>query len=195
VGDLGAAAAAIDAANAEDPTNVVVDGEARPLALAHGTLAVEWLLHLDPDASAAQQLAARAHHLRRWQSPRGDFPAGRAGYLRWRTAAKRRHAEELGDILGAAGFTADEVARAQQLIRKEGLGTDPAAQAHEDAACLAFLATQLDAVAAQLGDEKTVEVLAKTARKMSAAGLAAAGRLALTARGAAILRAALDGRT
>lgn len=195
MGDLAAAAAAIDAANAEDPTTVVVDGEAQPLALAHGTLAVEWLVQLDPGASAAQQLAARAHHLRRWQSPRADFPAGRAGYLRWRAAAKRRHAEELGTILDAAGFTADEVARAQQLIRKEGLGTDPAAQAHEDAACLAFVATQLDAVAEQLGDEKTVEVLAKTARKMSAAGLAAAGGVALSARGSALLRAALDGRT
>jgi hypothetical protein len=98
-------------------------------------------------------------------------------------------------ILGAAGFGPDDVARAQQLIRKEGLGTDPAAQAHEDAACLAFLETQLDGVADQLGDEKAIDVLAKSARKMSAAGLAASADVRLSERGAALLRAALDGRT
>ena len=194
-GDLAAAASAIDAANAEDPTTVVVDGVPAPLALAHGTLAVDWLLRLDPDASPAQLLAARAHHLRRWESPRADYPDGRAGYLRWRADAKRRHADEVAAILDAAGFGDDDVARVQQLIRKEGLGTDPAAQAHEDAACLAFLGTQLDAVAARLGDEKTIEVLAKTARKMSAAGLAAAGEVTLTVRGSALLHAALGGRT
>ena len=190
-GDLAAAVAAIDAANAGDPTTVVDDGDTRPLALAHGVLAADWVLRLDPGASAAQQLAARAHHLRRWESPRSAYPDGRAGYLRWRTAAKQRHADELAAILGAAGFGDDDVARAQQLIRKEGLGTDPAAQTHEDAACLAFLTTQLDAVADQLGDDKTVAVLAKTARKMSPAGLAAAGGIPLSARGSALLRAAL----
>ena len=164
-------------------------------ALVHGTLAVAWLLRLDPGATPAQQLAARAHHLRRWESPRSAYPEGRAGYLRWRTAAKQRHAEEVATILGAAGFGPDDVARAQQLIRKEGLGTDPAAQAHEDAACLAFLETQVDGVADQLGDEKAIDVLAKSARKMSAAGLAAAADARLSDRGAALLRAALDGRT
>lgn len=194
-GDLAAAVAAIDAANADDPTTVVVDGAPRPLALAHGELAATWVLRLDPGATAAQQVAARAHHLRRWESPRSAYPEGRAGYLRWRTAAKRRHADELAAILVAAGFGEDDVARAQQLIRKEGLGTDPAVQVHEDAACLAFLATQLDAVAGQLGDAKTVEVLAKTARKMSPAGLAAAGGMPLSAKGAALLHAALVDRT
>ena len=194
-GDLAAAAAAIDAVNADDPTTVVVDGEPRPLALEHGRLAVAWLLQLHPGASPAQQLAARAHHLRRWAHPRSDHPEGRAGYLRWRTAAKKRHAEELAAILDAAGFDPDDVARAQQLIRKEGLGTDPAAQAHEDAVCLAFLDTQLDGLADQLGDEKAIDVLAKTARKMSPAALAAAGGARLSARGAALLHAAVGGRT
>ena len=52
---------------------------------------------------------------------------------------------------------------------------DPAAQVHEDAACLVFLETQLDQLIDQMGDDRVVEVLVKTAAKMSPAGLAAAG--------------------
>lgn len=193
-GDLAGAAAAIDAANADDPTLVEVDGAPRPLAQAHGALAVEWLLRLHPGADAEQQLAARAHHLRRWASPRSEHPEGRAGYLRWRTAAKKRHAEEVAAILEAHGFDAGSIDRVQRLVRKEGLGTDPAAQAHEDAACLAFLDTQLDAVADDLGEERTLAVLRKTAAKMSPAALAAAADARLSPRGRALLRDALGGR-
>lgn len=192
-GDLAAAEAAIDAVNAADPTLVDHEGRRSPLALVHGTLAVEWLLRLDPAATDAQRVAARAHHLRRWAWPRSDYPEGRAGYLRWRKDAKDRHAEEVAGILTTAGFDAADVERVQSLIRKVGLGTDPQVQVHEDAICLAFLATQLDPVAAQLGDEKAVAVLAKTARKMSAAGLAAAAGLPLSEHGARLLHAALDG--
>ena len=42
------AAAAIDAGNSDDPTSVLVDGVATPLALAHGRLAVHWVEALDP---------------------------------------------------------------------------------------------------------------------------------------------------
>jgi len=195
VGDLAAASAAIDEANAGDPTVVEIDGSSRPLAMAHGELAVEWLRRLDPSAGDVQQLAARAHHLRRWESPRSSYPEGRAGYLRWRADAKRRHAEQVAAILETAGFGPEEVTRVQQLIRKEGLATDPQAQLHEDAVCLAFLDTQLEALTEQLGEERTVEVLRKTARKMSPAGLAAAGGARLSERGRRLLHAALGGGT
>lgn len=186
------AAAAIDAANAGDPTTVLIAGRPEPTALAHGRLAAEWVRRLDPQADEVQLLAARAHHLRRWESPRSDYPSGRAGYLRWRTAAKRRHAEELAVILAEAGFAEADVERARRIVTKVGLADEPQVQAHEDAVCIAFLLTQLDAVADELGDDKTVDVLAKTAAKMSEAGLAAAGRLALSERGRRLLAAALS---
>jgi hypothetical protein len=185
------AAAAIDAANADDPTSVLVDGTPTPTALAHGRLAAHWVAALDPGADEVRLLAARAHHLRRWASPRSAFPEGRAGYLRWRAAAKKRHAAELGALLADAGYGADDAERAGAIVRKEGLADDPAVQVHEDAVCLAFLATQLDALADDLGDERTLEVLRKTAGKMSADGLARAGEVGLTPRGLALVRAAL----
>jgi hypothetical protein len=45
-------------------------------------------------------------------------------------------------------------------------------QIHEDALCLVFLETQLAATVDQLGDEHMLDVIRKTAAKMSPAGLA-----------------------
>jgi hypothetical protein len=188
---LDAALAAIDAANAADPTTVELDGRTWPLARAHGTLAVAWVRRLDPDATDAQLLAASAHHLRRWESPRSDFPDGRAGYLRWRTAAKKRHAAEVAELLAAAGYGEDVIDRVQRIVRKEGLGSDPAVQVHEDAVCLAFLETQLDELAGSLGEEKTVDVLVKTLAKMSPAGIEAAADVGLSEQGVALVRCAV----
>ena len=188
------AVAAIDAANADDPFTLVVDGVERPKEQAHAELMTEWVRRLDPAADDAQLLAARAHHLRRWALPRQDFPEGRAGYLRWRTTLKRQHAEAVGSILAGVGYDADTIERVQKIIRKDGLGRDPQVQVHEDALCLVFLQTQLNDLAAQLGDDKTIEVLQKTARTMSEQGLAEAGRLPLDETGRSLLvRALSDG--
>jgi hypothetical protein len=187
------AVAAIDAANADDPHTIIVDGVERPKEQAHAELMTQWVRRLDPAASEAQILAARAHHLRRWTLPRDEFPKGRAGYLRWRTKLKRQHAEEVGHILAGAGYDPDTTARVQQIVRKEGLGHDPQVQVHEDALCLVFLQTQLTDVAAQLGDDKTIDVLRKTVRKMSPAGLAAADTLALPDQARRLLAGAMAG--
>jgi hypothetical protein len=132
----------------------------------------EWVHRLDPGASEAQLLAARASHLRRWTSPRSSHPDGRAGYLRWRAALKRQHAAEVAGILEAAGYDEATVERVQRIITKTGLGQDPEVQVHEDALCLVFLETQLADTAARLGDDHIVEVIRKTVAKMSPAGLA-----------------------
>jgi hypothetical protein len=164
------AIAAIDAANADDPNTLVVDGVARPKEQAHAEMMTRWVQQLDPEATEAQLLAARAHHLRRWSIPRTDFPEGRAGYLRWRTTLNKQHAAEVGEILQGVGYGDDVVETVQRIIRKQGLATDPAVQIHEDALCLVFLSTQLGPVAAQLGDEKGTDVVQKTVAKMSERG-------------------------
>ena len=164
------AIAAIDQANADDPNVLVVDGVARPKEQAHAEMMTAWVLRLDPDADEVQLLAARAHHLRRWTSPRTDYPDGRPGYLRWRTALKARHADDVGAILEGQGYDSEDIDRVQSIIRKEHLRTDPATQTHEDALCLTFLQTQFTELADKLGDERTVEVVRKTLAKMSDQG-------------------------
>ena len=132
----------IDAANADDPHSLIVDGESRPKELTHAAMLSDWVRRLRPDASEPLLLAARAHHILRWTIPRDDYPSGRHGYLRWRTALHAMHAAEVGRVLKEAGYGADEIARVQQLVRKHNLKRDPEAQTLEDGLCLVFLETQ-----------------------------------------------------
>ncbi len=174
------AIAAIDAANAADPNMIVVDGVAEPKEVVHARRATAWVLELEPEADDVSLLAARAHHLRRWALSRSTYDEGRAGYLRWRAELKKRHAIEAGAILRDAGYDDDVIERVQRIIRKEGLGRDPQVQTHEDALCLVFLESQFGAVADKLGDEKTVDVVRKTLKKMSPAAISLAVAMDLT---------------
>ena len=178
---------AIDRANAQDPTPMTHRGVTLPKELLHSQLMSSWLVRLDGEAGEAAHLAARAHHFRRWTRPRADYPEGRAGYLRWRAAAKRAHAAEVGGLLVVEGYDEPLVSRVGAIIRKEGLGVDPVVQTHEDAVCLVFLQTQLVDVAEKVGDDQMVDILTRTIPKMSAQGLAAATALDLDERGAGLL--------
>jgi hypothetical protein len=184
-----AAVAAIDAANAADPTSVVVRGESQPLALVHGRLAAEWVSVLSPGADGLVLLAARAHHLRRWELPRSQYAAGRAGYLQWKRDQRRRHAHDVGELLTAVGYATDDVAVVQAMVRREG----PGGQLVEDAACLVFIETQLASVAAQLDRDHLLDVIRKTAKKMSPEALAAVGQIPLEDAERELLAAALSG--
>ncbi|MGQ0431276.1 MAG: DUF4202 domain-containing protein [Microthrixaceae bacterium] len=188
----GLAIAAIDAANADDPSSVEIRGVTAPKELAHAELMTEWVLRLDPDASESQLLAARAHHLRRWTVPRTSYPDGRAGYLRWRTGLRKRHAAEVGVLLSQLGYDPPTIERVQAIVNKAGLGTDPAVQVHEDALCLVFLETQLAETADRLGDDKIVEVIRKTAAKMSPTALALVADLPLRDTDRALVARALS---
>ena len=181
----------IDEANAADPNVLTVDGFPRPKEAAHAEMMTRWVRALRPDAGEPLLLAARAHHIRRWERPRDTFPAGREGYLRWRAALQRFHADALGEIMTGAGYDAADVKRAQDLVRKRGLGRDLDAQAMEDAMCLVFMETQLADFAGQLDDDdRMVEVLVSTWRKMSPEGRTAAQSLTLDDRAARLLDAA-----
>jgi hypothetical protein len=189
---LADAIAAIDAANALDPTIVRVRDRAGPKELLHAELVTEWVQRLRPDAGAALLLAARGHHLRRWTSPRATYPAGRAGYLKWRKALHAQHAQEIGALLAGAGYDDTTIARVQALVRKDGLGRgDDDAQVLEDALCLVFLETQLADVAARLEPETLQRVIVKTAAKMSPAGIALIAAVPMTASARRILDEAI----
>ena len=187
------AIAAIDAANADDPKRIEVRGESRPKELAHAELACEWVRVLAPNACEELLLAARAHHVRRWEIPRADFPEGRAGYHRWRKALQAHHAEQVGRILAQHGYGEEPITRVQTIIRKQGLGRDPEVQVFEDALCLVFLETQLAELRTRLADDgKLADVIRKTAAKMSEEALAKVSELSLPDEDVALIRRALD---
>ena len=182
---------AIDAANAGDPHAIVVRGQRRPKELAHAELVSEWIEKLAPGASDALRLAGRAHHLRRWEIPRADYPEGREGYLRWRRALHDLHAERAGAILAECGYDAALIRRVSDLLHKRGLARgEPEAQVLEDALCLVFLETQYRELAERLSEEKLLDVTAKTLRKMSERAKSFALALPLDPRDVATIRRA-----
>lgn len=187
---LARALAAIDAANAGDPNTLEVRGERRPKELAHAELVSGWVAKLAPDASEALQLAARAHHVRRWEIPRTDYPEGRAGYHRWRKAQHAHHAAVLAEICEHAGYDEATTERAAYLVQKRGLGADPDTQVLEDALCLVFLETQFRELAERLEEEKLLDVTRKTLRKMSPRAIEKARELPLDERSRALLELA-----
>lgn len=183
--------ASLDAVNAGDPNHIDIDGVRRPKELVHAERMTEWVRRLDAHAGDAQLLAARGHHLRRWSLPRSDYPDGRAGYLRWRTELSKRHADETAAICAEHGVAPATVDRVREIVRKQGLGTDREVQVHEDALCLVFLELQFADLVGRLGRDKGVDVVAKTVRKMSPAGIAAAGSISMGEDLAAVLAEAV----
>ena len=184
---VGAAFDGISHANEADPNRVGGEG----LAAVEGRLAQGWVEQLEPEASDAVRLAARAHHLRRWEVPRSRYPDGRAGYLRWRRDQKARHAIDLRGLLDSAGVDPAVATRATTIVQKIGLGRDPEVQLFEDAVALTFLETQFAATADRLADDRMVAVVAKTLDKMSPTGRAAALTIDLDERLAALVAQAL----
>lgn len=185
------AIAAFDQANAADPHRVDVDGVAVPRELDQARRLSAWVERLDPDASEPARLAARCQHIRRWEVPRETFPAGRAGYLKWRTSMYKFHADIAAGILVQCGYDAETVARVRAIVEKRDLRGNPDAQLVEDALCLVFLETQAPDFIGRIEPAKMREILRKTWAKMSPRGREAALGLALPG-GAMELLADLD---
>jgi len=169
----------IDTANSADPRIDNADGDAVPRELLYSQRMTACLDRLEPAAGEALKLAVRAQHLRRWEIRRDAYPVGRAGYHAWRRELAAFHADKAGELLAEAGYDVPVIARAQSLIRKENLRSDPEAQTLEDVACLVFLEHYLEQFLPQHDAAKVVEVVRKTWRKMSPRGRAAALELAL----------------
>lgn len=163
------AIALIDEANAPDPVTIEVDGGDVPKELTHARMLTAWVERLLPEPGEALLLAARAHHIRRWESPRDTFPAGRRGYLRWRRDLQVRHAGHARAILEECGYDEDTIARVERLIRKETPKRDPEGQAFEDGLTLVFLETQLHDFAVRTDPETMAGVIRKTWSKISPA--------------------------
>ena len=174
------AIARFDRANAADPNRELVAGVPEPKELVYARRMSERLATYAPHASAAVRLAARCQHIRRWTRSRSQYPAGRAGYRSWRENLARFHADTAAVILREVGYDTPTIERVGSLVRKEQVKTDPEAQLLEDVICLVFLEFYLDAFAAQHPDEKLIEILRKTWRKMSDRGREEALRLDLS---------------
>ena len=121
------AIAAIDAANADDPNTIEVRGEVRPKEQAHAELMTEWLDAARPGRRRRPAPGRPGPPPAAVERPAIGLP-GRAGRLpalahRAQEAARRRGRRRSST---RSATTTATIERTQRIIRKEGLGTDPA---------------------------------------------------------------------
>ena len=162
-----------DAENSRDPN---WEG-GQPREQLYAQRLTNWVLKLRPDASEPLRLAARCQHLCRWESPRENYPATRAGYLKWRADLKQFHAEKSGAILRETGCDAETIRRVRDLNLKKNFPADAECRVLEDALCLVFLEFQFAALAAKSDDDKMINALRKSWEKMTATARAEALKL------------------
>ncbi len=182
---------AIDVYNKRDPNREMVDGNSRSRELVYSERLTHWVLKLSPEASELLRIVARGQHIGRWTSPRESYPMDRSGYLRWREELKRFHAKTVTELMAPAGYTPAEQERVRSMILKKNLNVDPEVQVVEDALCLLFLETQFDDLLKKTPEDKMIDIVRKTWKKMSKQGQEAAFELPFTGAQKALLEQAL----
>lgn len=174
------AIAQFDTLNSKDPNIEVFEGKEYVKEVLYAQRMSDSLLAFESNASEVLQLAARCQHLCRWEIARSEYPTGRVGYNQWRNSLKKLHAEKASDVLSKIGYDQDVVERVQFLVLKKQLKKDVETQTLEDVICLVFLEFYFAKFAAKHTEEKVIDILRKTWRKMSEKGQAAALELPLS---------------
>ena len=181
-----------DAYNSNDPNTEVDHGVVVPKELLYAQRMTDRLNHFSPDASTSLQLAARCQHIGRWEIPRGSYPMDRKGYLQWRTAEKMHQSKIAEHILISCRYDSATIEKVKSLLMKKGLNSDPDTQLLEDVICLVFIEHYLDDFAAKYDDDKVIDILQKTMKKMSKRGLEEAGKISLSPRMASLIGKAAE---
>ncbi|TGD82623.1 DUF4202 domain-containing protein [Hymenobacter wooponensis] len=180
-----------DETNSDDPTMEVIDGRSYPKEVLYAQRMSACLDQVAPTASEPLRLAVRCQHIRRWAIPRQDFPMTRAGYHQWRNTLKKYHAEVAGRLLQEVGYEPETILRVQALLQKQQLQHDPEVQLLEDVICLVFLEYYFQDFAAQHPEEKVIDIVQKTWRKMTPQGHELALQLPLAPTAQALVAKAL----
>lgn len=182
----------IDAANAQDPNKEIFQGKEYPKELLYSLRMSAWLDRLRPEAPEFLKLAARAQHLRRWEIPRSSYPMDRAGYLKWRTFLYAYHAEKAAAIFRETGYDENFIQKISTLLLKQNIKSNPDMQLLEDVICLVFLENYFADFSKQHEEEKVVQIVQKTWRKMSDEGHRAALQIPMSSSAAALVKKALQ---
>lgn len=182
-----------DAYNSNDPQIETFNGTSYPRALLYAQRMTERLNKFSPDAPEFLQLAARCQHIGRWEIPRDSFPMDKKGYLQWRSTEKVHHAKIADQILKSCRFEGEIIEKVKSLLQKKELRTNADTQTLEDVICMVFIEYYLEDFATQHEDEKVVDILRKTTKKMSTRGIDEAAKLNVTDKIKVFIGKALQG--
>lgn len=169
-----------DEANKQDLNTEVFEGTTYPKEVLYGIRMTERLNAFDPNASEALRLTARCQHICRWEIPRESYEMNREGYLRWRQELKKFHATKAASILEDIGYDKETIDNVKFLLQKKQLKKNEETQTLEDVICLVFLEFYFEPFAHKHPEDKTIDILQKTWRKMSTKGQEAALKLPLS---------------
>jgi hypothetical protein len=171
---------AFDQYNSRDPNNETVNGQHVPKELLYAQRMTSRLLKYFPDSSEYLQLATRAQHIGRWEIARSVYSMDKKGYFQWRNKLKEHHAAIVEPVLKTCGYDNQETDLIKSLILKKDLTTNPETQALEDVICLVFLEYYCEEFAFKYSDEKVIDILRKTIKKMSVKAIQSATEIPLT---------------
>lgn len=169
-----------DLANSKDPNTEVFMGREYPKEVLYAMRMTDRLNDFAPNASEALRLTARAQHIRRREIPRESYEMNRVGYLKWRQELKKFHAEKAAEILEQVGYDHETIDKVKFLLEKKQLKRNDETQTLEDVICLVFLEYYFEPFAKEHPEEKVVDILQKTWRKMSEKGQEAALKLPMS---------------
>lgn len=169
-----------DAANSKDPNTETYQGKVYPKEVLYAMRMTDKLSQFAPDASEALKLTARCQHIRRWEIPRESYEMNRAGYLKWRQELKKFHAQTAAQVLNEVGYDEETIEKVAFLLQKKQLKKNEETQTLEDVICLVFLEHYFEDFAQGHPEDKLIDILQKTWRKMSKKGQEAALQLPLS---------------
>jgi hypothetical protein len=156
-----------DAYNSDDIHQETVNGKLMPKELLYAQRMTEKLNNYEPNAPEQVKLAARCQHIGRWEMARNTFPMDRKGYLQWRAQLAIHHGKIAEKFLIECGYDQEIIDKVKSLLQKKQLHQNPDTQLLEDVICLVFIEFYLDEFANQHDDEKVIDILKKTIKKMS----------------------------
>jgi len=173
---------AFDAYNSKDPNTEIFNGTPYPKEVLYGQRMTTCLSKYDPNASLALQLAARCQHIGRWEIARQSYPMDKKGYLQWRSVEKMHQAKVAENILLACGYPEEIIDKVKFLLLKKELTTHAETKLLEDVVCLVFIEYYLEDFAAPHDDEKVIDILKKTIKKMTPRALEEASKIKVSER-------------
>lgn len=181
-----------DAANSKDPNTEEFQGKSYSKELLYAMRMTEKLTDFAPEASEVLQLTARCQHICRWEIPRNLYPMNRVGYLKWRQDLKKFHAKKAAEILNEVGYNKEVIDEVSFLLEKKQLKKNKDTQTLEDVICLVFLQFYFEPFAKKYTEDKMIDIVQKTWRKMSEEGHEAALKLPLSEASLSLVSKALS---
>jgi len=180
-----------DEANSADPNKELFEGKEYSKELLYANRMTDRLNLFAPNSSEALKLTVRCQHICRWEIPRNSYEMNRTGYLKWRKDLKKFHANKAASILTKVGYNEELINQVEFLLLKKKLKVNVETQTLEDVVCLVFLEFYFSKFSKKYAEEKLIEIIQKTWKKMSDEGHKAALKLSLPASALSLITKAL----